>query len=174
MVASILTKHLIYIFMGITVAFITYGLTDINIITAYAGNLLVISIAVFTLAGIWVAYVYPQAISVFTEPEKVKLFNSNDLTEGVEKLILIIIASSFSIACVLMIYFIIFLFNLLVTAIPLLYFTANFGVSVAVILLIYCSLIQLSAICSVIVRNYKSVESLHNFKRKSEADKHIR
>lgn len=171
--ANIIIKHLIYVVSAITIAFLTYGLTNIDVITTYAGNLLVISIAVFTLAGIWVAYVYPQAISVFTEPEKVSLFKSNDLTEGVEKLILIIIASSFSIACILIIYFVIFLFNLLVNAIPSLQLTANFGISFSIFLLIYCSLIQISAICSVIVRNYRSVESLHKFKRKSEADKNF-
>jgi len=172
-VANIIIKHLIYVVVAIAIAFVTYGLTNIDVITNYAGNLLVISIAVFTLAGIWVAYVYPQAISVFTEPEKVNLFKSNDLTEGVEKLILIIIASSFSIACILIIYFVIFLFNLLVNAIPSLQLIANFGISLSIFLLIYCSLIQLSAICSVIVRNYRSVESLHKFKRKSEADKNF-
>jgi hypothetical protein len=127
-----------------------------------------VSVAVFTLAGIWVAYIYPKAIGIFTDPQEVELFDAKELTEGVEKLVLIMIVSSFSIGSVLCIGFSTFLYNLLVNVFPIINISASFGLALAVFMLVYCSFIQFSAIFNVILRNFRSVESLHNLKMKKE------
>ncbi|WP_415679573.1 hypothetical protein, partial [Vibrio mytili] len=53
-----------------------------------------VSAAVFTLAGIWVAYSYPEAISRFTNPEKFSLIKGVEQTNRIRSLVLTIFSSA--------------------------------------------------------------------------------
>ena len=165
---KLIIKHFVFIILSTFFAISTYGTVKENTISSYSITLLGVSVAVFTLAGIWVAYIYPKAIGIFTDPKEVELFDAKELTEGVEKLVLIMIVSSFSIGSVLCIGFSTFLYNLLVNVFPIINISASFGLALAVFLLVYCSFIQFSAIFNVILRNFRSVESLHKLKMKKE------
>lgn len=165
---SLMIKHFSYISIALFFSISTYGTVKVNAINIYSLTLLAVSVAVFTLAGIWVAYIYPKAIEVFTDKKLVERFDAKEIAAGVEKLILIMIVSSFSIGSVLSIGFSTFLYNLLVNVFPVIQVLANFGLGLAVFILIYCTFIQFSAIFNVIVRNYKSVEALHTLKKEKE------
>jgi hypothetical protein len=167
-VKKVLIRHIILVSLSMFFAISTYGMVESSVINVYAMTLLAVSVAVFTLAGIWVAYIYPKAIGIFTDPSQVDFFDAKELTVGVEKLVLIMIVSSFSIGSVLAIGFSTFLYNLMLGVFPIIAKSSNFGLACSVFILVYCSFIQFSAIFKVIIRNFRSVESLHKLKMKRE------
>lgn len=53
------------------------------------------SAAVFTLTGIWIAYLYPEAINSFTNPKKLNILKGSENAKRIERLVLIIFTSAF-------------------------------------------------------------------------------
>lgn len=165
-----LIKHVVSLCIGCFLAYLSFGTVDYETLSDYAKTLLAISVAVFTLAGIWVAYIYPQAIAVFTDNDKVSFLKGGDLTEGVEKLVLIMITSASSIACILAISFFAFSGSLIIKTLPLIEILEKSLLAIGVILLTYFSFLQFYSIFSVISRNITFVNIMHKFKSKQKAE----
>ena len=70
-----------------------------------------VALGLFTLAGIWIAYTYPEAINAYTHPKKVSRLKANDGTDRVESLIFVILCSAVTLASVLIFNVIVAVFN---------------------------------------------------------------
>lgn len=159
---------LILIF-GVLLSYLTFSNVDVVKVDAHSKTLLAVSASVFTLAGIWVAYIYPQAIAVFTNPEKISLLKGGELTEGVEKLVLVMMSSGVTIAFILVSDFIIFVYSNLVLSYPEIVMTYDYGMSILICFMVYFSIIQFLAILSVLVRNFHFVDVLYRFRNSNNA-----
>ena len=70
-----------------------------------------ISSALFAAVGIWVAYLYPEAISVLTERKNIILMNGIDHTRKVETLVVNMMVSASVLLTVLLLRFVQFIFE---------------------------------------------------------------
>ncbi|WP_413525724.1 hypothetical protein [Photobacterium phosphoreum] len=149
-------KHSIYLLGSFAIAYVTVGTLSINNLSPMLGTLQNISAAVFTLAGIWIAYSYPEAISAYTNPNKV-ILAAGDETKRIENLVLIILTSAFVIIGILM-------FNMSVIILQPLEFIQAHKESfklLAITLVIYLVIIQVVAILTVMLTNIQFVNELH-------------
>ncbi|WP_396586377.1 hypothetical protein [Bermanella sp. R86510] len=115
-----------------------------------------LSAAVFTLAGIWIAYSYPQAISAYTSPNSVKVIPTDE-TKRIENLVLIVLTSAFVISSLLIFNFLYLLFSKTV------FYVSHREVFkvIGITSICYLSFLQLKAIATVMVTNIAFVNELH-------------
>ncbi|WP_298448840.1 hypothetical protein [uncultured Marinobacter sp.] len=153
---SRVASHSCYMIFGIFVGWlISDGITliDLEPIMATLKNL---SAAVFTLAGIWIAYSYPQAISAYTSPSSVKLMPTDE-TKRIESLVLIVLTSAFVISSLL-----VFNFVYLIFFKTLLYANHREAFKIlGVASISYMAFLQLKAVFTVMVTNIAFVNELH-------------
>lgn len=125
-----------------------------------------ISAAVFTLTGIWVAYMYPEAISVFTSSDKVSLLKGSENVNRISDLVLIIFTSAFVLVGILVynVVFLLFIHSELVVA------HLHVFKTLAVAFVIYLSLNQLRAVFSIMSKNIMFVERLHSLRTEREVE----
>lgn len=84
----------IYTGLALAASVLTKGLVDDTILKNTLGVLQNISAAVFTLSGLWIAIIYPEAIKSYTS-NKVQLIKGTVHTKRVESLILGVSTSAF-------------------------------------------------------------------------------
>lgn len=133
----------------------------------YSNALLAISGMVFTIMGIWIAFVYPNAIKRLQDPEKIKIADFSSTmqdTRRLESIVGSIMESGFVAMSVMLIY----LLKLLITGLPL-YEHAHLALkSGAIGFIIFLSLIQCSSVFSVIYANYLFIDDLHTRREMQE------
>lgn len=93
--------QILFISVGASIAFYFASGVKFDDFNASISVLQNISAAVFTLTGIWIAYLYPEAISTFTNPEKLTILKGSENAKRIEKLVLIIFTSAFVLVGVL-------------------------------------------------------------------------
>lgn len=82
--------QILYMAISVSIAYLGrhfITLSDLKDLTSTLQN---VSAAVFTLAGIWVAYSYPEAIARFTNPKKFSLIKGTEQTQRIRSLVLTI------------------------------------------------------------------------------------
>ncbi|MBW3777400.1 hypothetical protein GL272_10710 [Aeromonas veronii] len=158
--------QIIYLIAGILVAYSCFEYVSYSGISSVMSVLQNISAAIFTIAGIWIAYIYPEAITSFTNPSKVSLLKGTESTRRIESLVIIIFTSASVLVCSLF-------YNLLYA----LYSNHPFFVDyipeikfLNVWLLVFLCINQIKAMLSVMVNNIKFVERLHRLKTEKEVD----
>ncbi len=72
-IKSRLISHSIYIFISVVIGYYLVDIISLGDLKPIIGTLQNISAAVFTLAGIWIAYSYPQAIASYTQGERMSV-----------------------------------------------------------------------------------------------------
>jgi hypothetical protein len=153
---SRVVSHSCYIIGGLIIGwFVSEGitLTDLEPIMTTLKNL---SASVFTLAGIWIAYSYPQAISAYTSPSSVKLIPTDE-TKRIENLVLIVLTSAFVISSLL-----VFNFLYLIFSETFLYINHREAFKlVGVASISYIAFLQLKAVFTVMITNIAFVNELH-------------
>lgn len=161
-------RHSMFLIASFAIAFTTAETLKIDDLSAVLGTLQNISAAVFTLAGIWIAYSYPEAISAYTNPDKIVLASGEE-TKRIENLVLIILASAYVIIGILA-------FNLSLALIqPIDYVQANKETfkMLAVTFVIYLALVQVFAILTVMLTNIQFVNELHKKNTETIANKDL-
>ncbi len=161
-------RHSIYLLGAFVIAFLTSDKLAISALSTVLGTLQNISAAVFTLAGIWIAYSYPQAISAYTNPNKVLLVNGDE-TKRIENLVLIILTSAYVIIGILA-------FNMSVVMIQPLDFVRmhkNIFKLLAITSVVYLVFIQVVAILTVMFTNIQFVNELHKKSTENRANKDL-
>lgn len=153
---SRVTSHSIYIFIGLFFGWFLSGSVTLMDLRPIMSTLQNLSAAVFTLAGIWIAYSYPQAISAYTSPNSVKVIPTDE-TKRIENLVLIVLTSAFVISSLLIFNFLYLVFSK--TAFYSIYREIFKITGVASIC--YVSFLQLKAIFTVMVTNIAFVNELH-------------
>ncbi|WP_286295199.1 hypothetical protein [Vibrio apostichopi] len=157
--------QIIYITISIFIAYLGRDFITLTDLKNLTGTLQNVSAAVFTLAGIWVAYSYPEAIARFTNPEKFSLIKGTEQTQRIRSLVLTIFSSALVLVGIV-------LFNLLTPYIQNLCktFDSYFYIRIAGISVInYLVFIQLQAIIKIMSNNLEFIYSLMKVKAENEA-----
>ncbi|MGE8190683.1 hypothetical protein [Pseudomonas sp. NPDC086278] len=133
----------------------------------YCTALLALSGMVFTIMGIWIAFIYPNAIKRLQDPDKIKIadFTSTmEDTRRLESIVGSVMESGFVAAGVTGL----FLLKLLVTGLP--FYTDSMLIfkSAAIGIVIFLTLIQGSSVFSVIYANYLFIGDLHTRRETQE------
>lgn len=138
-----------------------------NIISILS-NLQNLSAALFTMASIWVAYSYPQAIAVYTKPTDLAVVNKVD-SERIKVLVKVIITS----ACVLIG---ILLFNWAKAIFTGMEIYDEYHVQMKILgisFLLYLSLLQIASVFSIIGASIEFVNDLVYKEAEAEANKRL-
>ncbi|MGL5073679.1 MAG: hypothetical protein ACRC61_20760 [Aeromonas salmonicida] len=160
--------HVGYLFVSFSLAFLIVNKVAISEISPIVSTLQNISAAVFTLAGIWVAYSYPQAIAAYTSPSHVKIIPTSE-TKRIEDLVIIILTSA-AVLCILLFHNLAYI--LVVKTIhnaDVRFYLKSAGISSV----FYASILQLKAIFTVMITNVFFVNELHHKKTELEANKDL-
>lgn len=159
-------KHLLYIAVSITIGIvISDGIVYENVKNILS-SLQQVSAAVFALTGIWIAYLYPEALTSLANPEKVSLLKGTKNTERIESLVLIIISSAIVLLATLV-------FDYLYALKTLINFSANINLILKISgfsLVTYLCFIQINSIFSILIANIRFVNDLHNKKESIETN----
>lgn len=123
-----------------------------------------ISVMVFTIMGLWVAFIYPSALKALTNPGKVRMIEGTDKTKRLEDLITAILISASVLLGILL-----FTFLELITK-QTVFYKENESLLKAVSLsfLAYLCLVQSKAVMSVIINNIRFVNELHSKRNEQE------
>jgi len=146
-------------FMAGLAVFIAWQSSDFLTKSDFEPSLAVLqnmSAAVFTLAGIWIAYLYPEAIKSFTNPKKVSVLKGSDNAKRIENLVLIIFTSAFVLLGIL---FLNLAFPILEKSPVLAAYKGKLNV-IYIGVVIYLSLNQMRAIWGIMVNNFEFVYRL--------------
>ncbi len=163
---KIIIYHSIFFLISITLSYCTFEVVVYSDIRNFLVTLQVLSAAVFTLAGIWVAYIYPEAIAVFTNPKDVSLLKGSERTERVEELVLTILVSAF----VLLSTILIFLSEAIFKNTNFVQNNANDFMFLIVTSTVMLTTIQSKAMLTIMVNNIKFVNELYNKKIERQAN----
>ncbi|GKQ96536.1 hypothetical protein [Aeromonas hydrophila] len=128
-----------------------------------------ISAAVFTISGIWIAYIYPEAIIAFTSPDKVSLLNGTESTKRIKELVLVIISSSVVLISTLV-------YNLgFAFFIGLDFVLANKTIFkiIGASFICFISFVQIKALWSIMLSNIMFVDKLYGLKTEREVDEDL-
>ncbi|MGL4191787.1 MAG: hypothetical protein ACRCRU_04270 [Vibrio sp.] len=155
----------VFIFISSIIAFLGRGFITLSDLNNLINTLQNVSAAVFTLAGIWVAYSYPEAISRFTNPEKFSLIKGIEQTNRIRSLVLTIFTSAFVLVGIV-------LFNLISPYAQHISENLSFYLIIktsGIATINYLSLIQLQAIIRIMGNNMEFIYSLMKVKAENEA-----
>lgn len=136
----------------------------------YCNALLIVSGMVFTIMGIWIAFVYPNAIKRLQDPEKIKIADFTESmqdTRRLESIVDSIMQAGFVAISILLFY----LAKIIISAFSFFQDYNLHLMSAGVGFIIFISLIQLSSVFSVIYANYLFIHDLHS-KREAQERMH--
>lgn len=138
----------------------------------YCNTLLAVSGMVFTIMGIWIAFVYPNAIKRLQDPDKIKIADFTSTmrdTRRLESIVSSVMEAGFVAMCITLIYFA----KLAITGFPD-YETLRIPLrSTAAGFIVFLTLIQCSSVASVIYANYQFIDDLHSKREIQERDNDI-
>ncbi len=166
-------KYLLKIGAFVFVIFVSWLTSDIAStyihaidLTSILSVLQNISIAIFTLSGIWIAYLYPEAISAYADNNKILLINDLEDIKRVESLVLTIIVSALILLGILF-------YNLVYS------FFSNHTLvlnniesfkSMAIFYVVLLSSIEILVVISILKNNISFVNRLHKERSKRLAE----
>lgn len=163
----------IALFITLTIAIyyfeIDYSFGDYD---AYATVLIGVSGMVFTIMGIWIAFIYPNALQRIVNPKKLEVA---DFSEGLEDThrLEAIVGSVLKSAMVIIFLMMLLLLKLVFTKSG--FYALNIVVIKALLLsvIIVLSYVQIEAVYQVIKANISFIEDLHNKREQREIDDDI-
>ncbi|WP_417534197.1 hypothetical protein [Marinobacterium stanieri] len=117
-----------------------------------------ISVMVFTIMGIWVAFLYPSAMQAVTDPDKVAVIDSGENTTRLEDLITAILISAFVLLALLCFTY----GHMLIKGTDFYKNESARVISFSVSYITYLCLVQSKAVFSVIVSNIRFINKLHS------------
>lgn len=98
--------HIVMILIMFALAFMAKSHVKYMDITSVIAVLQNISAIVFAITGVWIAYLYPNAIAGLTKNEKIDFFASKNEAKKVESLVLVIIISALVLVFIALFYLI--------------------------------------------------------------------
>lgn len=162
-------KYIFILLISIGLAFLTYDIVNIKDIAPIISTLQNISAAVFTLAGIWIAYMYPEAISVLTNSDNVSLLKSGDHTKRIKSLVLVIFSSAFVLICTLIFNLSAFLFIKHSAVIN----NKDLFKILSITYVCFISLVQIKAISTIMINNIKFVDRLYRLETEKSVNEDL-
>ncbi len=135
----------------------------------YGNNLLAISGMVFTIMGIWIAFIYPNAILRLQAPSKIKnadFTQTLEDTRRLESIVGCIMKSAFVASAICLV----FLFKILASSIPLYKENIQLVKSLVLGVVMFLTFLQGSAVVSVMYANFMFIEDLHRRRESRQGD----
>jgi hypothetical protein len=165
-----MSDHPLFILISVVLAAVTGYYLGASVSAENVDNLTTTlyntSAALFTVSGIWIAYMYPEAIAYFTKSDKVSLLKGTEHTSRIQELVLVILK------CALVI-----LSLLIFDTVKLLFSNLDWVVdnkllvkSVSVSFIVFLAIIQATAILSIILNNIRFVNRVHHLRTEKELD----
>ncbi|MDA5481420.1 hypothetical protein PGS49_12220 [Yersinia intermedia] len=157
------------IFGVISYCEISYSFSDFS---SYTSVLISVSGMVFTIMGIWIAFIYPNALQKIVNPDKIE---NVDFSEGLEdtKRLESIVGSVLKSATVIIILMTIFLLKLIFYKTNIYLSYKDFFKYLSLSIIIVLSYAQIEAVFQVILSNIKFIEDLHSKREQNEIDEDI-
>lgn len=128
-----------------------------------------ISVMIFTIMGIWIAYLYPNAILRITQPSKVDTIFSDEDSERVKVIVGVVVLS----AVVLSLLLIGVVLKPFIIKSALFTYTPDLIVAIGMFALLTLSYLQLIAVYIVIASNVNFIIDLRNKKIKNDLNKRL-
>lgn len=135
----------------------------------YTNVLLNASGMVFTLMGIWIAFLYPNALSRIVAPETIRTVDFSESLEETKRLEAIV-SSVLKSAIIVLSIMLIYLAKILLYKQNVYYENVALFKSIAVSLVTILSLLQIEAIWHVMFSNIMFINDLHHRREDREAD----
>lgn len=126
----------------------------------YCTSLLAVSGMVFTIMGIWIAFVYPNAIKRLQDPDKIKIADFTTTlqdTRRLESIVGTVLESATVATGITMVFFA----KLILSGTDLYGENSSLFESTAISFVVFLSLLQSSAMIGVIWSNYLFINDLH-------------
>lgn len=120
------------------------------------GVLINISASIFTIVGLWVGFLYPNAMSSIVNDDVSYIKNEKD-SPRIEKLVYIIITSAFVMAGILLF----FLAKILIASHPFYKENLGFIKCIGIFFVLLMSWLQLKCVMSLVLSNLHFVNHLH-------------
>lgn len=163
----------IALFITLTLAIyyfeIDYSFGDYD---AYATILIGVSGMVFTIMGIWIAFIYPNALQRIVNPNKLEVADFSEGLEDTQRLEAIV-GSVLKSAVVIIFLMILLLFKLVFIKSGLYFLNEDLIKSLLLSVIIVLSYVQIEAVYQVIRANILFLEDLHNKREQREIDEDI-
>lgn len=170
-----LIRLLIY---GVLFSAITYAVYNFSVpykytdLSGYTSMLMGVSSMVFTLMGIWIAFLYPNALQRLMNPEKIENADfsaSLNETKRLEGLVGSVLRSAF----VVVVLMLLSLAKLIFSGLP--FFITYIDLLKALVLssIVVLSILQMESIFYVIYSNVMFINELHRKREDREADADI-
>lgn len=145
---------------------VDFAITDFK---NFTDALLAVSGMVFTLMGIWIAFLYPNALSRIIDPKKIETVDfSKSLSETrrLESIVGSVLKSGIAVVIVLFI----FLTKVILSRLP--FYAAHILIfkSIALSTVTVLSFLQLEAVLSVVLANIMFINDLHRRREERQAD----
>lgn len=157
---SLIIMTLVAISSGIAVHHydikVTYG--DMK---DYCGALIMLSGMIFTIMGIWIAFIYPNAIKKLSAPTTIETADFSDTlndTRRLESIVDSVMSSGFVAVMICLLFFL----KIILTPIPSLTPHHEVIMATAFGILVFLTLLQLRSVWSVLHANYLFIEELHH------------
>jgi len=138
----------------------------------YLEVLVGVSSMIFTLMGIWIAFLYPNALRRIADPKKIEHADFTETlqdTRRLEGLVGSVMKSAFVVLTVMLI----FLMRTILSDLPLSFACAALLKAAALSVVMTLTFLQVESIFYVIYSNILFINELHNKREDREADKNI-
>lgn len=163
---SLIAKIILIFALSLLSAFYAVDVVRLADVNELLSSMVDISSALFAAVGIWVAYLYPEAISVLTSRENVTLLKGIDHTRKVEKLVVNMLVS----ASVLLTVLFFKVSYLLLHNVPLVVEYRYQLKSLAIFLIVMICLCQIYSLISLMLVNISFIDRLHSVKGERKAN----
>lgn len=131
-----------------------------------------VSAMVFTIMGIWIAFLYPNAISRILSPEKLvaaDFSESGSDSKRLEKIVGAVLLS----ALVMVVALLIVLFKIVLSTTPVYAEYRLHLKSTALFVLIFITCLQLEAVFHVVISNVMFINDLHSKRQSRQAEEDL-
>ncbi|MEO1853041.1 hypothetical protein [Chromohalobacter sp.] len=140
-------------------------------VEGYLKSLLAVSAMVFTIMGIWIAFLYPNALRKIVNPSKVEYADFGESlseTKRLEGLVGSVLRSSFVVVVIMLVFLSKIIFQSAVVS-----FDIELVKSAVISLVVVITLLQFESIYYVMYSNIMFINELHSKREDREADDDI-
>lgn len=159
--------------IGLFIIFVRFNLQySYQDLKDYLNVLLTVSSMVFTIMGIWIAFLYPNALHRITNPKKIEHVDFTETLSETRRLEGLVGSILMSAMVVLVIMFI-FLFKVIISYIPYFIDYIRYIKAAAFSVVFVISILQVESVFYVIRSNILFINELHSKREEREADADI-
>jgi H+/gluconate symporter-like permease len=165
-------KYLVVTIIVVCICFLFQPKFTYSELKSYTDSLLNVSGMVFTMMGIWIAFLYPNALKRIVDSQKIFTADFSDTlseTKRLESLVASVLKSSIAIVVIILIS----LFKIVLSGSNVYADCLNNLKQVALFLVVFVTYLQLEAVWQVMASNFKFIEELHSKREQRQSDEDL-